>query len=98
MRLDENPDLTVRERYVNKLRRGKSFALAILAILICLVPSSTAFGYAYYSDVWIDDSDPANIRLVGSGVTQDPDNGYMGTPPWLRPNTLLLGDDNDNKS
>jgi hypothetical protein len=56
-----------------------SWAMRLVAIFVCLFSASTAFGYTYTDD-WVDDSDPNNIRLVGFGSTYDPSNGYMGTP------------------
>ncbi len=59
----------------------KHWAITLLVVIFCLLPTSSTFGYAYYSDTWMDDSDPANIRIIGTGVTSDSNNGYMGYYP-----------------
>jgi hypothetical protein len=80
MNFNDNSNLEAKERNLLTLGPCRSWAIQLVAILVCLVPTSTAFGYSYYSDEWVDNSDPTNMRIVGSGVTYDPDNGYMGTP------------------
>lgn len=72
--------IETRERKVFTLHKYMNFVIKLVALFVCLVPSSTAFGYAYYSDEWMDDSDANNIRIVGCGITYDSTNGYMGTP------------------
>ena len=72
--------LEAKERKLLMLRRFKSWAITLVAIVFCLVPTSTVSGYSYYSEEWMDDSDPNNPRISGSGVTYDSTNGYMGTP------------------
>lgn len=80
MNFNDNSNLEAKERNLLTLGPCTRWTIMLLAIFVCLVPTSTAFGYSYYSDEWIDDSDPTNVRMVGTGVTYDPDNGYMGTP------------------
>ena len=73
--------LEAKERPNLIARNYKHWAITLLVVIFCLLPTSSTFGYAYYSDTWMDDSDPANIRIIGTGVTSDSNNGYMGYYP-----------------
>jgi len=60
-------------------------ALSLLMFLwICHTSAFSQMGsYATYSDSWVDDSAPANIVIVSSGVTQDHYNSY-GHTYWVQ--------------
>jgi hypothetical protein len=67
--------------------RNRNFRFDVILVgLTCLLWSTTAFGqmgqYAVYSDKWLDDSDPMNVQMIGSGVTQDSAN-YYGHTYWV---------------
>lgn len=80
MNFQNASNIEATNRSLLTLAQCKRWAITIAALVICSIPTSNAFGYSYYSDEWVDDSDPTNIRIVGCGVTHDSTNGYMGTP------------------
>jgi len=59
------------------------FKLWFLCLVISLFLGPTAFGQvAVYSDTWLDNSDPNNLKIIGRGVTQD-DQNYYGNSYWV---------------
>jgi hypothetical protein len=65
MTSNDHRTLEVEGRQNLMARNYKHWAITLLVVIFCLLPTSSTFGYAYYSDTWMDDSDPANIRIVG---------------------------------
>src|SRR5438270_9517094 len=68
---------------------GIAFVVSHIFLLLIMFGLSqhSAFGqsmgsYTVYSDSWVNDSDPDNMVIVGSGVTQDNNNGY-GHTYWV---------------
>lgn len=75
-----------KSRGANSWHCGHRPAIFIAAFALCLFRLSTVFGQmgqsAVYSDQWVDSSNPAAIKIVGSGVTQDNQN-YYGHTYWV---------------
>lgn len=80
MNCNDNSSIEVKGRNLITLGTLGSWAIRLVAIFICLFPTSTAFAQSTYSDEWVDDSDPNNVKIVASGASYDASNGYMGTP------------------
>lgn len=57
---------------IQKQRKPLSSCYRAFAVIIfvCFFAVVTVFGQTDYSDVWVDDSDPNNGFIVGSGVTE----------------------------
>jgi len=73
----------------------RAFSLTVF-LWICHTSAFSQMGsYAAYSDSWVDDSAPANIVIVGSGVTQDHSN-YYGHTYWVQ--TALASPSNRTSS
>jgi hypothetical protein len=66
----------------SQIPKVNAIVFAVTCLLSCPIVFAQMGQYAVYSDKWLDDSDPANVKLRGCGVTQDYAN-YYGHTYWV---------------